>query len=124
MLAGIAKINKILYFSVSLYSRMKPTPLYINIQIQKKLIIARARSENGAVPVMDASHGAKNSIKIERNMKIIPKINQILFQVFSENIFSYEDMKSTSIFIFEFVSMYCYPFMLVNFNISIFLSLN
>ena len=84
--AGIAKINKILYFSVFLYRRMNPNPLYINIQIQKKLIIALARSENGFVPVIEASQGPKNIIKIEINIKTIPNNNHIFFHICSETI--------------------------------------
>jgi hypothetical protein len=60
----------------------------MNIQIQKKLIIALARVENGFVVVIDAKHGAKSSIKIEMNMKVIPKINHKLFHNCSETIIS------------------------------------
>lgn len=63
---------------------MNPIPLYINIQIQKKFIIALARSENGFVPVIEASKGPKNIIKIEINIKIIPNTNHIFFHICSE----------------------------------------
>jgi hypothetical protein len=86
--AGIARINSISYLSVSLDTKRYPIPLYINIQIQKKLIMARARSENGAVPVIVASHGARSNIKIEIKMKKMPKNNHTFFHVFSEIIIS------------------------------------
>ena len=71
---------------------MKPNPLYINIQIQKKLIMALARSENGFVPVIEANQGAHKSINKDINIKIIPKQSQIFFQIFSETISKSPDM--------------------------------
>ena len=67
---------------------MKPNPLYINIQIQKKLIMALARFENGFVPAIEASQGAKNSIKIDISIKPTPKNKNTPFHIFSEIIIS------------------------------------